>query len=84
MADIGGTVSRGVIRNDQLEILVSLAKQSLQRLGEVVSRRCRPEARCSAGAARSCSAYFDAAACRNGNENGCGTTTVLTGEDPHR
>src|ERR1700730_6036766 len=35
-ADVGSAVGRGVVRNDQLEILVALAKQSLQRLGEVV------------------------------------------------
>jgi hypothetical protein len=35
-ADVGGAVGRGVVRNDQLEILVALAEQGLELLGEVV------------------------------------------------
>ena len=35
-ADVGGAVRRGVVRNYQLEILVALAQQGLDGLGEVV------------------------------------------------
>ncbi len=35
-ADVGGAVGRGVVRDDQLEILVALAKQGIEGLGEVV------------------------------------------------
>ena len=35
-ADVRGAIGRGVIRDDQLKILVALAQQSIKRFGEVV------------------------------------------------
>ena len=48
-ADVDGAVGRGVVRNDQLEVLVALAEQGIERLGEVVLAVVNREARCSAG-----------------------------------
>jgi hypothetical protein len=36
MADVGGVIRRGIVGYDQLEILITLAEQRLDRLSKVI------------------------------------------------
>ena len=48
-ADVSGAIGRGVVRNDQLEVLVTLAEQGLKSIRPGSSRRCKPGGPHSAG-----------------------------------
>ena len=81
-ADVSGGVSRGVIRNDQLEVFVTLADAANRWTRRGTARRCRPEARCSAGGPWSCPDDPGRCEAQQHARNGTKVPVIIRGEDP--
>ena len=84
MADSRSVVGRSVVRDDQLEIVVTLTKQGPRSTRRGTFLRCRPEARCSAGAACSSSVDLMSGWAKVRGEDGSAETKFPRNEDHHR